>query len=253
MEFTDKIVLITGASAGLGAATAIYLSKQSAKLVLVGCNGKNLKIIALRCEKSKGIKPLSIGADVTEQTDAERIISETIEKFGKLDVLINHPEVPEMSGIKKSTMETDDKIMSKNIKAMCQLSMLALPHLTTSKGCILNVFYTSTTKPSTIISAYNDLKAALGRLAKCISLELSPEGIRVNSTNPGFMKSNLLKNIGITEEQLQLNVNNVGGNKPLKKPVEGDELAALIAYLARNKEKSFTGSNLITDGGSSLR
>lgn len=253
MEFNDKVVLITGASSGLGAATAIYLSKQSAKLVLVGRNEQNLRRIALYCEKSKGIKPLPITADVTEQTDLERIISETIENFGKLDVLINNAGVIGMGGIKNSTMETYDKIMSTNMRAVYQLTMLAVPHLITSKGCIVNVSCISSTKPSTMALAYNISKAALDHFTKCVSLELSSDGIRVNSINPGFVKTNLLKNIGLTEEQLQLFVKNVVGNMPLKKPVEGDEVAALIAYLASDKATSITGSNFVIDGGSLLR
>ncbi|KAJ0172329.1 hypothetical protein K1T71_012302 [Dendrolimus kikuchii] len=251
MEFTDKVVLITGASSGIGAATAIYLSKQSARLVLVGRNEKNLKRIALYCEKGKGIKPLPITADVTK--DPERIISAAVEHFGKLDVLVNNAGVIGMGGIKNSTMESYDKIMSTNMRAVYQLTMLAVPHLTESKGCIVNVSCISSTKPSTMALAYNVSKAALDHFTKCVALELAADGVRVNSINPGFVKTNLLKDIGLTEEQLELFVKNVVGNMPLKKPVEGDEVAAFIAYLASDKAKSITGSNFVIDGGSLLR
>ncbi|KAG6451483.1 uncharacterized oxidoreductase TM_0325 [Manduca sexta] len=253
MEFNEKVVLITGASSGIGAATAIYLSKLSAKLALVGRKETNLRRIALYCEKAKGVKPLAITADVTDDGDAERIIRETVEHFGKLDVLVNNAGVIGMGGIKNSNMETYDKVMTTNMRSVYHLTMLAVPHLTESKGCIVNISSIASTKPSTMALAYNISKAAVDHFTKCVALELAADGIRVNSVNPGFVKSNLLRDIGLSDDQLELFVKNVVGNMPLKKPVEGDEVAALIAFLASDKAKSITGSHYVIDGGSLLR
>lgn len=253
MDFNDKVVLITGASSGIGAATAIYFSKQLAKLVLVGRNENNLKRIGMYCEKSNGIKPLCITADVTEDLDVERVIKETVDNYGKLDVLINNAGIIGMGGLKNSNMEIYDKVMSTNMRSVYHLTMLATPHLVESKGCIVNVSCIASTKPSTMALAYNISKAALDHFTKCVALELASDGVRVNSINPGFVKTNLLKGIGLTEDQLELFVKNVVGNMPLKKPVEGDEVASLIAFLASDKAKSITGSNYTIDGGILLR
>lgn len=252
MDFKDKTVLITGASSGIGAGTAIYLSKLSANLVLVGRKETNLRKIALYCEKSSGLKPLCITADVTEESEPERVIKETIEHFSKLDILVNNAGILCTGGIKNSTMETYDKAMSTNMRAVYHLTMVATPHLIQSKGCIINISSIASTKPNSMTLAYNLSKAALDHFTKCIALELAPDGVRVNSINPGFVKTNLLKSIGLTEDQLELFVKNVVGNMPLKKPVEVDEVAALIAFLASDKAKSITGSHYVVDGGSLL-
>ncbi|XP_045503903.1 3-oxoacyl-[acyl-carrier-protein] reductase FabG-like [Colias croceus] len=249
MDFNDKVVLITGASSGLGAATAIHLSKQSAKLVLVGRKENNLKKIALYCEKAKGIKPHAIVADVTVDEDLERIINETIENFGKLDVLVNNAGVTAMGGIKKSDMASYDKIMSVNTRAVFHLTMLATPHLVQSKGCIVNVSSITSTRPNTISLAYNMSKAALDQFTKCVALELAPDGVRVNAVNPGFVKTNIIKDIGLTEDQIDMFAKNVASGTPLKKIVEANEVASLIAYLASDASKSITGCCYPIDGG----
>lgn len=253
MDTNGKVVLITGGGSGLGAATAIHLSKLSAKLALVGRKENNLNKIAMYCEKFTGVKPLTITADVNEDLDAERIIKETVEHYGKLDVLVNNAGVIAMGGIKNSSMESYDKVMSTNMRAVYHITMLAVPHLVQTKGSIVNISCISSTKPSTMALAYNVSKAALDHFTKCVALELAPDGVRVNSVNPGFVKTNLLKDIGLSDEQLALFVANVIGNMPLKKAVEGDEVAALIAFLISDKAKSITGANFVIDGGSVLR
>lgn len=253
MDFKDKVVLITGGSSGLGAATALHFAKLSAKLVIVGRKENNLKRIALYCEKCTGIKPLPIVADVNEDADAVRVINETVEHYGKLDVLVNNAGIIEMGGIKNSSMEAYDRIMSTNMRAVYHLTMLAVPHLIQTKGCIVNTSCIASTKPSTMALAYNISKAALDHFTKCTALELAPDGIRVNSVNPGFLNTNLLKDIGLSEDQMALFVANVVGNMPLKKAVEPGEVAGIIAYLASEQAKSITGSSFVIDGGVTLR
>ncbi|XP_068619708.1 uncharacterized oxidoreductase TM_0325-like [Battus philenor] len=249
MEFQDKVIIITGASSGIGAATAIYLSKQSAKLALVGRKANNLKAISLYCQKYKGIQPLIIEADVTEDSDVERIVKETIDHFGRLDVLINNAGIIVMGGLKNSNMEAYDKVMSTNMRAVYHLTMVATPHLVESKGCIVNVSSVASTIPSSVATAYHISKAALDHFTKCAALELAPDGVRVNSVNPGFVKTNLFKNVGLTEDQLSLLAQNMMGKNPMKKVIEGEEVAVLIAFLASDKAKSITGSNYTIDAG----
>lgn len=252
MDFNDKVVLITGASSGIGAATAIYLSKQSAKLSLVGRKENNLKRIGLYCEKSKGIKPLTIVADLTDDANVEKVVKETIEHFGKIDVLVNNAGIVAMGGIKNSDIDVYDKVMSINMRAVYHLTKLCTPYLIESKGCIVNVSSVLSTKASAAALAYNLSKAALDHFTRCIALELAPDGVRVNSVNPGFVKTNILKDLGLTDDQLELYAKNAVGKTPLKKLVEAEDVASTIAYLSSDKSKSITGTCTAIDGGSLL-
>lgn len=249
MEFQDKVVIITGASSGIGAATAIYLSKQSAKMALVGRKANNLKAIAMYCEKAKGIQPLTIVADLTEDSDVERVVKETIDHFGRLDILVNNAGIVVMGGLKNSNMETYDKVMATNMRSVYHLTMVATPHLIESKGCIVNVSSIASHMPSTTATAYHISKAAIDHFTKCAALELAPDGVRVNSVNPGFVKTNLLKNVGLNQDQLDLLSQNMVGRTPMKKIIESEDIAALIAFLASDKAKSITGCNYTIDAG----
>lgn len=252
MDFNDKVVVITGASSGIGAATAIYFSKQSAKLSLVGRKENNLRRIGLYCEKAKGIKPLTIVADLTDDANVEKIVNETIEHFGRIDVLVNNAGIVAMGGIKNSSIEAYDRVMSTNMRAVYHLTMLCTPHLIESKGCIVNVSSVLGSKASSMALAYNVSKAALDHFTRCTALELAPDGVRVNSVNPGFVKTNIMKDLGLTDDQLELYAKNAVGKTPLKKIVEAEEVAGVIAHLASDKAKSITGTCNVIDGGSLL-
>ncbi|XP_026497513.2 uncharacterized oxidoreductase TM_0325-like [Vanessa tameamea] len=252
MDFTNKVVLITGASSGIGAATAIYFSKLSAKLALTGRKENNLKKIALYCEKAKGIKPLTIVADLTEDIDVEKLVKETIEHYGRLDVLVNNAGVLTTGGIKDTNMEKYDRVMSTNMRAVYHLTMLCVPHLSASKGSIINVSSIVSSKANTIYLPYNISKAALDHFTRCVALELAPDGVRVNSVNPSFVKTNILKDMGLTEDQIELLVQNIVSRTPMKKTVEANDVAGVIAFLASDQAKSITGSCMSVDGGSIL-
>ncbi|CAG4987608.1 unnamed protein product [Colias eurytheme] len=252
MDFKDKVVLITGASSGLGAAIAIYMSKLSAKLVLVGRNEKNLKAVAQQCEKSKGIKALPVIADVSKEADVERIVNEAIKHFGKLDVLVNNAGVTEMGGIRDTTLAKYDKIMSINVRGVLHLTMLAVPHLIKTKGNIVNISSIASTKAFPAMTPYCMSKAALDHFTKCIALDLAADGVRVNAVNPGLVKTNILSAIGFSDADFDAFAKEAVETTPLKKLTEADDIAAMVAFLASDCAKSITGCTHPIDGGKLL-
>ncbi|CAG4987611.1 unnamed protein product [Colias eurytheme] len=253
MDFNDKVVLITGASSGLGAAIAIYMSHLSAKLALVGRNEQNLKAVAQQCEKSKGIKALLVIADVSKEADVERIVKETIKHFGKLDVLVNNAGVVELGGIKEaSILEKYDKIMSINVRGVLQLTMLAVPHLIKTKGNIVNISSIVSIKAAPSFMAYCMSKAALDHFTRCIALDLAADGVRVNAVNPGMVKTNILSTFGFSDAQVDAFTKETIETTPLRKLAEADDIAAMVAFLASDCAKSITGCTHPVDGGKLL-
>ena len=157
----DKVVLITGASSGIGAATAVLFAELGAKLALVGRNEDNIKAVSENCIRQQlsfsQEHPLLIIADVTVEVDARRVMDETIAKYGRLDILINSAGILETGSIETTSMEQYDRVMNVNVRAIYHLTMLSVPHLIASKGNIVNV------------SSVNGVRSFPNVLAYCIS------------------------------------------------------------------------------------
>lgn len=138
MSFEGKVILITGASSGIGAACAVHLAKEGAQLALVGRNEvKFAKVVEQIKECGVEIEPLIILADVS--ADAERIVNETVEKYERIDVLINNAGFARPGSLEATSIDDYDAVMATNVRGLLQITQLALPHLTANKGNILNV------------------------------------------------------------------------------------------------------------------
>ncbi|KOB74729.1 Hydroxybutyrate dehydrogenase [Operophtera brumata] len=250
MSFQNKVVLVTGASSGIGAATAIAFAAEGARVAIVGRNEKKLAVTAEQCEK-KGSKPLFIAADVTKDEDVIRIMKDTINHFGKLDVLVNNAGIaPNASILAPDAMDTFDKTMTTNLRSVVHLTHLAAPYLVESKGNIVNV--SSIAALSVVVnysSAYSTSKAGLDHFTRCVALELAAKGVRVNTVNPGPVKTDILESAGVTAEQRDAMMAAVSKMVPLGRVGEPEEIADVILFLASDKAKSVTGSTYVSDNG----
>lgn len=184
MSFENKVILITGASSGIGAACAEYFAKEGALLALVGRNSGKFESILEKIKESGVEKePLVIIADVS--ADAERIVSETIEKYDHLDILINNAGF----GIKDTLESIDlfefDAMMATNVRGVLELTKLAAPYLIETRGNIINNSSVCGMRAFPQMLGYSITKAALDQLTKCTAMELASKGVRVNSINPG--------------------------------------------------------------------
>jgi len=246
MDFSNKVIIITGASSGIGAGAAEYISSLGGKLVITGRNKANLENVAAKCNKS-GVLP--IVADVTVQADRERIIDETIKKFGKIDVLVNNAGIGESLNT-PATFDQYDKVMDTNVRSVYYLTQLAAPYLIKTQGNIVNVSSVAGLKAMQGANVYSMSKSALDHFTKLTALDLAPKGVRVNSVNPGVIETGFLTNIGMGDEatkaflEASKSLNALGRNGTVK------EVSKTIAFLACNEVSSFiTGTLLAVDGG----
>lgn len=246
MDFTNKVVIITGASSGIGAGAAKHLSNLGAKLVITGRNKDNLKEVAKSCRG----EVLPLVSDVTSEADRKSVIEETIRRFGKIDVLVNNAGIGAFGDVATTTMDSFDSLMNTNLRSVFHLTQLAVPHLIKTKGNIVNTSSAAGLRAFPGVSVYCMTKAALDQFTRCLALELAPQGVRVNSINPAVIKTNFLKRLGMDEATYQQYLVKAKDAHPLGRVGTVDETAHAIAFLACNDTASFiTGTNLAVDGG----
>lgn len=249
MNFNEKVILITGAGSGIGAETAKHLAKLGGKLAIVDINGENLeKVAADIVANSSQFAPLKVVADVT--TDAQRIISETIDCFGKLDVLINNVGIVARHGLMDLQIDMFDRIMQTNVRSTVILTQLAIPHLKLTKGNVVNVSSLVGSIAHPYLLTYSMSKAAINQFTKCIAVELGPLGIRVNAIAPGIIHTNMVEALPQAEKESL--VKNIQQSYPLGRLGEANDISSAIAFLANNDAAAFvTGSIMSVDGGAS--
>lgn len=247
MSFTGKVVLITGASSGIGAATAKTLAGLGATLALTGRNLENLTQVASECVTE--ITPLLITAELTNETETEAIIGKTIQHFGKLDVLINNAAVAEYGSIETTNLQQYDNVMNTNVRALYHLTMLAVPHLIKTKGNIVNVSSLTGIRAFSGVLTYSMSKAAVDQFTRCVALDLASKQVRVNSVNPGVIITNLQRRAGLNEEQYAQFLKRSEGVHALGRNGRAEEVAQAIAFLASEDASFITGVTLAVDGG----
>ncbi|XP_072934054.1 3-oxoacyl-[acyl-carrier-protein] reductase FabG-like [Epargyreus clarus] len=246
MSFSGKVVVIIGASSGIGAATAILFSKEGADVVMVARNEAKLNDVGNQCKKYK--RPLIIKADITKDNEAKSAIAAAVEKFKRLDVLVNNAGIiHEGTILDGNILQAYDVVMNTNLRALVHLTSLAAPHLIKTKGCIVNIS-SITASSSPIVPSlvpYYVSKAGLNHFTRCAALELAPHGIRVNSVSPGPVKTEIVENSGNASFTLK----DFMAYTPFKRMSEPEEIADLILFLSSDKARSITGSDYVIDNG----
>lgn len=250
MQFTGKVVLITGASSGIGAATAKQFAKLGASLVLTGRNADNLKSVASEClQQQNAPEPFIVTGELTNENDTKRILDATIEHFGRLDVVVNNAGILETGSVENTSLEQYDRVMNTNVRSIYQLTTLAVPHLIKTKGNIVNVSSVNGIRAFPGVLAYCVSKAAVDQFTRCAALDLAPKQVRVNSVNPGVTITNLHKRGGMDQEQYQKFLERSKETHALGRPGKPEEVAQTIVFLAGEGASFITGASVPVDGG----
>jgi NAD(P)-dependent dehydrogenase (short-subunit alcohol dehydrogenase family) len=247
-DLEGKLAIITGATSGIGRATALRFAEAGANITAVGRKKEALTEV---CEEIKayGVKALGINGDVINESDARRIVAESVQKFGGLDVLVNAAGILRSGTIEDTTLDAWDKMMNVNLRAIFHLMQLAIPHLEERKGNIVNVSSVTGLRAFPGVLAYCVSKAGLDQLTRCAALELAPKGIRVNAVNPGVVVTNIHTRGGMNETNYEAFLEKSKTTHPLGRPGKAEEIADLILYLASDRASWITGATYSIDGG----
>jgi NADP-dependent 3-hydroxy acid dehydrogenase YdfG len=226
MELKDKVIIITGASSGIGEATAEKLAAHGAKVVLTARREDRLKELKKKIEGAGG-QALVIAADVTRKEDWKRVVEQTQESFGDVDVLINNAGLMPLSFAKKLKTDEWDKMVDVNIKGVLNGVAAVLPKMMDNKrGHIVNISSVAGRKLFPGGSVYCATKFAVRAFSEGLRNELAPEfNIRITAIEPGAVATELTDTI--TDEDILENV-----MKPMLdiEPLQSEDIAASIIY-----------------------
>jgi NAD(P)-dependent dehydrogenase (short-subunit alcohol dehydrogenase family) len=250
-SFADKVIVVTGATSGIGHAVAVKFGQASARVVGLGRNQSALSEVE-RAIKDAGGEALTLAVDVTNADEAQAAIEETIKRFGRLDVLVNAAGHISSGSIESTSAAAWDAMMNVNLRAVFQLMQLAVPHLIKTKGNIVNVSSVTGLRSFPGVLAYCVSKAAVDQLTRCAALELAPKGIRVNAVNPGVVVTEIHKRGGMSEADYEKFLEHSRTTHPLGRVGDPKEIAELIFYLASDKASWITGGTYQIDGGRAL-
>lgn len=252
----NKVALITGASSGIGKATAIHFAKLGYKLSLCGRNATALSETAALClannPQLSSSDILTLSGDMAVEKDCEHAVAKTIEKFQKLDVLVPAAGILTTGSIEAMTMEQYDELMNINCRSIVLLMKLCTPHIIESKGNIVNVSSVTGLRAFPGVLSYCISKAAVDQLTRSTALELAPKGVRVNAVNPGVIITEVHKRGGMSEENYAKFLEHSKTTHALGRPGTADEVAKAIAFLASDDASFITGCTLPVDGGRSI-
>ena len=186
MDFwQEKVVLVTGGSSGLGRVIAEGFARAGAKTVIAGLEADAVALAAAEMEPACGGPVLGVYADITRQEDVDRLLAQTLERFGRLDVLVNNAGRSMRGKLRDTTPEQFRDLMELNLIALVRCTRAALPHLLAQRGHVVNIGSLAAKSAARWVGAYPATKFAVAAYSQQLRLEEGPNGLHVLLVCPG--------------------------------------------------------------------
>jgi len=244
----DKVALVTGATSGIGRATALRFADAGAKVFVSGRSNAALDETAAAIS-AIGAQVDKVAGDLTDAQFASELVATAVERHGRLDVLVNAAGIIGSGSIENTDDASWAAMMAINVDAMFRLTRAAVPHLKETRGAIVNVSSVTGVRAFPGVLAYCVSKAAVDQFTRCVALELADAGVRVNAVNPGVVVSQLHRRGGMDDAAYAAFLEHSESTHPLGRVGQPEDIAAAILFLASSESAWITGETLSVDGG----
>lgn len=246
MRFKDKVVLITGGESGIGRSAVKAFLDEGAKVAVFDYKLKHNR------EKNESYFPVEV--DVRQMEQIHYAIQLLIEKWERIDVLINNAGIEFVAPLEEMKEEDWDRVMDTNVKSLFLVTKAVLPYLIETKGVIVNTASQLGMVGSPSFIAYTSSKAAVLNFSRSLALETAEAGVRVNSVCPGAIDTPLLqRQFADGKKGPQGTMANLVSMHPLGRLGRPEEIAGPILFLCSNESSFMTGSTLVVDGGYTIK
>ncbi len=247
-DLKNKVIVITGARRGMGKADALLFAEKGAKVVVSDISQEDCQAVVDEIEK-KGGEALAVKCDVSKKEEVDNLFKKTIEKFGRVDVLVNNAGICQFKPFIDLTEEEWDRTLNINLKGYFLCAQAAAKEMVKQKsGVIVNIASVAMGQLGVGLSNivhYCASKGGIAAMTEALALELAPYNIRVNAIAPGMIETPMIDSVKQDSKAMEEMLDRI----PLRRVGKPEEIADLVVFLASDKSSYITGSIVVIDGG----
>jgi NAD(P)-dependent dehydrogenase (short-subunit alcohol dehydrogenase family) len=240
MEFTDRVVIVTGGAGGIGLATGRRFAAGGGRIVVADLNAQKAAAAADELKRAGAPDALGIGCDVSKEDQVTAAVGATLDRFGRLDVVVNNAGLMTFKPLTALTGEDWTRILSVDVLGAFFFTKQAFLHMPAG-GAIVNISSVHAVETTPLVAPYAAAKAALLSLTRSAALEGAPKNIRVNAILPGAIDTPMLWDNPNVKSGVEV-INRASVGRP-------EDVADVIAFLASDEAKFVQGAAVRVDGG----
>jgi NAD(P)-dependent dehydrogenase (short-subunit alcohol dehydrogenase family) len=249
MLHKDRVAVITAGAGGFGSATALMMAREGARVVIGDIDRQSSEAVVKEVERA-GSQAIFVNTDVSKKSDAQNLAKAAVEKFGRLDMLINIAGIGGGGALEEMKEEDFDRVIGVHLKGTFLCSQAAIPHMKKNQwGRIVNITSRAAYKPRVGVGAYSAAKGGILAMSRVLAAEVAPYGINVNCVAPGTAETKMVKaNFSTPEARAQEATFTGVITRPIRLAFP-EEIAGAIMFLCSETSAHITGTTIHVNGG----